>query len=272
MSVVCEDHQYNLPVYLLHGVPVWLYDVVRASEEFSAAAYQCLARYCIDAVLGRDKLPVIVGGTGYYIDSIFGQKEAFGIPPDPGLRAALATKNTQQLQEELKSVSPGVWNSLNASDRKNPRRLVRKIELANSGTIRSPAWRNDLDVLWVGLAARDTAHLYGRIDERVDKRVKQGVIVEIETLLAQGYSWDSPAFNSHGYRQWRGYFAAPLQEKEHARAAAVMQWKFDEHAYARRQMTWFKRNNRIRWHFVDTAGYAGTVAELVRQWYTQNTS
>ena len=162
-----------------------------------------------------------------------------------------------------------MWDQLNESDRQNPRRLIRKIEIANclKGAILTQGRiLKDLDSLIIGLTA-SLPQLYQRIDQRVDLRVKQGIIQEIQQLLDQGYGWDLSAMNALGYREWQAYFESS-KDRKNLREAAIQHWKFDEHGLARRQLTWFRKQKNIRWFNIMDSDYLKQVVKLVDKWYT----
>ncbi len=245
-------------------VPVWLYDVVWPNEEFSVSHWIELAKQAIDDINGRNKLPIVVGGTGLYIDALIQPLETIHIPPNPKLREQLKTTTVPELQA---MIDPTVLAAMNQSDRKNPRRLIRKIEIASyTGDALADDFTND--TLCIGLTA-PTQQLYERIDARVDARVDQGVIQEIVSLCAQGYGWDLPAMSGLGYKEWRVYMEAPIEEKEALKEQIVTQWKFDEHAYARRQMTWFKKQENVVWFDVQSPTFLPEIISCVQAWYTK---
>ena len=112
--------------------------------------------------------------------------------------------------------------------------------------------------------------LYERIDERVGKRVKQGIVDEIKGLVEKGYSWDLPSMNTFGYKEWKNYFNMSRVTCHVSQKDVIQRWKYDEHAYARRQMTWFRKQEGIRWFDVAKPLYKEKVETIVRQWYTKN--
>lgn len=276
---------YGLAPYRMAGVPIWLYDVVDPDAGFSVALFRTLAQAVIARTQAAGKLPILVGGTGLYIESLFAERETFTVPPDPELREQLSKLDITHLQKLVKEAVPEVWQSLNASEKANPRRLVRKIEIAGfrkkfpdnriDYTSRSAkTLLHQVDLLQIGLA---TAYpeLYVRIDARVDKRIGQGVLREIHHLLNSGFSWDQPAFAALGYKQWRGCFVRvkdgwKITDDERQILSAIQRWKFAEHAYARRQLTWFRKNSAIRWFDVSVLGVTGKIVDLVRSWYTES--
>lgn len=248
----------------LQGIPICMYDIVDPDEAFSVSQYQKQARAHIGDIQKQNKLPIIVGGTGLYIKSLIETIPTSEIKPNEELRKKLEKLDINELQVIVKQEYPCVWGKLNASDRQNPRRLVRRIELAKAGvTILTKPSSHPNDVLWIGLTA-PFPHLYERIDRRVDERVGQGITHEVRTLLQKGYSWNLPSMSGLGYRQWKKYIEGSETMEE-----AVQKWKFEEHGYARRQMTWFKRNKNIRWVDISKKGYTQEIESFVRTWYTE---
>lgn len=248
-------------------VKIWLYDVVNPDKEFSVAHYYKLAWETIKKTWQRKKLPILVGGTGLYIKAIIDGIDTLGIPEDSNLRKELEKKDVSYLQKKLKEINPFQLEKMNQSDRKNPRRLIRAIEIS----INPPAGgqvssiknnlKKDNDPLFVGLTASREV-LYKRIDERVEKRVRQGIVEEISRLLKKGYSWNLPAMSGLGYRQWKEFFEGKETEKE-----ATQKWKYAEHAYARRQLTWFKKDKRIIWYDINDSDYKDKIVAQVSTWY-----
>lgn len=240
-------------------IRTWCIDVVNPSEAFSVAHFHALASEAIADIHARGKLPIVVGGTGLYIQSLLTPFETAEIPPDQTLRKELSTLPVKELQNRLKKDDAKTWEQLNNSDKNNPRRLMRKIELAmNPKSPNLPkALNHPYDALMIGLTA-SASTLYTRIDQRVDERLAAGLEQEIQALLADGYTWDMPGMNTLGYKEFADGFSDE----------AIKKWKYDEHAYARRQLTWFKKMKGIVWFTAPVS--AQVVGERVSSWYTGN--
>lgn len=253
-----KDHPKDAIIHLL--------DVVEPDEEFNVAKYYQLAWPLIKNIWEKGKLPILVGGTGFYIKAIVDGIESLGIEPDWRLRRELENLEIGELVKKLKKLDPERWKGMNQSDQQNPRRLIRAIEIAKSqkapekGIAKKGA---KLDVLMIGLTASKKL-LYQRIDKRVEERVKQGVEKEIKKLLDKGYTWESSALGvTIGYKEWQLFFKGEASKDE-----VIQGWKFDEHAYARRQLTWFKKDKRIKWFDIIKLGFKHEVEKLVSSWYT----
>ncbi|MEM2145784.1 MAG: tRNA (adenosine(37)-N6)-dimethylallyltransferase MiaA [Candidatus Jordarchaeaceae archaeon] len=272
--------------YLVEGVRVWGYDLVGPKEEFSVAQYVEIARKIIKNILSRGKLPILVGGTGLYIKGVVDGIPTSLVPKNKKLRESLEKKEAEELFEILAGIDPNKAASMNLSDRRNPRRLIRAIEVAShksklnerpestqstTSMIRIIDAGNT-DILFVGLTA-PREFLYKRIDKRVRERLRLGLEQEIEKLLRQGVSWDSQAMQSLGYKQWRVYFDRPAdsevlkRNEETERKRAIEAWKLVEKQYAKRQMTWFRKDKRIEWFDVGKTGWRKDVEKIVRKWY-----
>jgi len=213
-------------------VPIWLYDVVNPDEEFSVSQWVHLALAAITDIQKRNKLPILVGGTGLYIHALLNPFETIDIPPDPRLRKKLQSMTVSQLQ---KMISRG---DMNQSDWNNPRRLIRKIEIAQS----KPVLKRQIqayDYLLIGLSA-PLPVLYQRIDKRLKNRIRAGLETEIASLRKR-YNQKLPSMSAIG---------------------------LNEHAYVRRQMTWFKKQPNIRWFSITESGYQADVTAKVGKWYT----
>ena len=268
--------KYNIGYYSISGVRVWLLDIVEPNYRFSVADYVNCAVPVITDICMRGKLPILVGGTGFYIKALIDGIDTIGIEPDWGLRERFQSASWRtkipKLQEFLKRIDIERFNRMNQSDKSNPRRLIRAIEIAKK--VQSTSWRIKVqnrekrlnlareNVLVVGLKAPYKT-LYKRIDKRVEKRLKQGLLREIRKLVGKGYTFnDSVLGTTLAYREWRGYFKSDKLKDE-----IIQKWKYDEHHYARRQMTWFRKEKRINWFDIAADNFPQNVEKLAEEWY-----
>ncbi len=252
----------------IDGVKFWLLDIVEPDYRFNVADYKKCAEAAIENILKRGKLPIVVGGTGFYIKAVTEKIGTIGIGPDWELRTKLSNYQINQLQTALERLDPKRSRGMNESDRQNPRRLIRAIEIAQK--IKDPKLKikdkvqsSKFDTLFIGLTA-PYKHLYPKIDRRVEARVEAGLEDEIRSLLKKGYTWENSALGTTlAYSEWRAYFEN-LKNKEEI----IKKWKFDEHGYARRQMTWFKKNPKINWFDITDNGWQIKVEKMVNNWYS----
>lgn len=253
---------------LKEGIPIWLVDIVDPDYLFNIREYTQLAQKVMSNIWARNKLPIIIGGTGLYIKSLINPLPLIHIPPDLQLRKRLNKLSREKLAKELQEINIKKWQEMNLSDRQNPRRLIRAIEitkyLQNHAISINIRKNNQLDTLVIGLSAPLNI-LYKRIDDRVEERVHLGAEKEIRKLLHDGFSWDySILKDTIGYKHWRGYFDGTASKNE-----VVQQWKYAEHAYARRQITWFKKEKAISWFNVLEKNYVAEMERKIRKWYTK---
>ncbi|MBI4137389.1 tRNA (adenosine(37)-N6)-dimethylallyltransferase MiaA [Candidatus Roizmanbacteria bacterium] len=242
-----KERNYSVGYYKVDNIPLWLYDIITPNKWFSAAEYARIARKVVEDIWSRGKLPIVVGGTGFYIKALVDGIGTEGIPPNPTLRKKLEHMSAEELQSTLTSLNPLKLSSMNESDRQNPRRLIRAIEIEEYKKLQPQTISQNKkkiitnNIQFIGLnVPRD--ELYNRIDKRVEKRVEQGSVEEIKNVLKKGYDWSSPGLSTIGYKEWQPYF-----EKKETAEQAIQKWKFSEHAYARRQITWLKKDTRIQW-------------------------
>jgi tRNA dimethylallyltransferase len=251
--------------YEIEGVKVWGYDLVSPKKEFSVHLYEKAIQKILKQIGKREKLPIIVGGTGLYIKALVDGIPTASIPQNPSFRRSLEKKSPAELYDILAQFDSIKAASLNQSDRSNPRRLIRHLEIAEWQNRHKKANLNaracEFDTLFVGLSvAREI--LDPRIDKRVDVRLRSGFLEEIKKLLSQGVAWGSQAMDSLGYRQMKMYW-----EKKMSLEEAKSLWAKEEKAYVRRQMTWFKKDKRVNWFDISEANWRTKVVNLVQKWH-----
>jgi len=253
-----------------NGPKIWGYDLVEPDEEFSVAFFLRVARIVCQDIWKRGKLPIVVGGTGLYISALEKPMPTMSIQPNTRLRKQLEMASIRKLQQNLKQTDPIHYAEMNDSDRKNPRRLVRAIEIAKY-LLAHPEMKKkatptvvgrNISTLRIGLKAPKHL-LYKRIDESVNRRIEQGAEKEIRSLMSRGYGFDLPAFSALGYRQWKSFFAGVATKRQ-----AINRWLLDEHAYARRQLTWFKKQPGIQWYDISRRDFNKAVVQEAEQWYS----
>lgn len=244
------------------GIKVWGYDLVKPDQDFSLAHFVKFARPLIKKIQAQNQLPILIGGTGLYLQAITQPIKTINIPPDPKLRQKLSGLTVKQLQAKLKKLNPDRFNSMNHSDQHNPRRLIRAIEIQKSKPKKPSPPQLSLDVLWLGLTAPKSV-LDERVVKRVEERIQLGAEQEISRLLDAGYTWDLPAMSAMGYKQWQPYFASQASLKDVKQA-----WIKAEQQYLRRQLTWFKKQPDIHWFDISQRSLYQKLARKVAAWYT----
>lgn len=225
------------------AVPYYLIDVVSPKTEFNLAKYQKLAYRAIDDILRRGKLPIVAGGTGLYIQAIVDDYELSSVKPDKKLREKLEKMTVEKLLALLKKAAPAKAESLNESDIKNKRRLIRHIEISRSGQgFTGSRTQGKYKALMIGVTHPMSVlekRIYKRLIERLEK---ENMIGEVKRLRKDGVSWKRLEGFGLEYRFLSLYLRSkmPYDEMIEKLFIAIRQ-------FAKRQMTWFKRDKRINW-------------------------
>ena len=218
------------------GVPHHLIDVCQPGDFFSMADFQRLAYEAIDGILSRGRLPFLVGGTGLYVDSVADGYELSSIEPDLALRAHLETFETPALYEMLKEKLPDT-----DIDPKNRNRVMRALERLAADDYhpgkRSPRYETlKLGVTW----PRET--LKARIDQRLDRRLKEGMVEEVKGLMDAGVSRSFLMKLGLEYRYLTRYLLGEITYEQ-----MVLELGNAIKKFAKRQMTWFRREENLHW-------------------------
>ena len=229
------------------GIPHHMIDVAEPEEDFSVSRYCAQAGPIVDDIVARGKTAIIAGGTGLYMDSLIRGND-FAPFPSTGVREKLEAQADAEGMEAmaawLRRVDPKAAERIH--DRK---RLLRALEvyLETGETItehnrRTQAIPPKYTPLWLGLDFAHRAELYGRIDLRVDIMLQQGLVEEIEALLASGIPEKCTAMQAIGYKEFVDALKGNGTIPEAAEAV-----KLSSRRYAKRQLTWFRRNKNMHW-------------------------
>ncbi|HTE22719.1 MAG TPA: tRNA (adenosine(37)-N6)-dimethylallyltransferase MiaA [Candidatus Limnocylindria bacterium] len=208
-----------------------LVDIVDPDQAFTVSDFKRLAKEAINDIASRGRLPIMVGGTGLYIDAVLYDFQ-FRSPASSELRQELSALSVDELQERIRVA--GLELPENAH---NPRHLIRVLESGGELGTRKPLRKN---TLVLGLRS-DREALRQRIMVRVDDMVEAGLVEELQRLVDK-YGWNIPALQGPGYKAFRGYLEGTLNLEE-AKALFVQ----NDMQLAKKQRTWFRRNNSIHW-------------------------
>lgn len=250
----------------INGIKIWMYDVVSPKRQYNAALFVKDANKVIEEIIKRGKLPIIVGGSGLYLKALVDGLSNLAIQLDKNLRKKLYKLSKEQLQKKLRKVSSEKWEGMNSSDRENPRRLVRVIELEISprrsqyGHLRGGS--ESYNVLKIGLTAKREI-LYQKSDERVISRMKQGMIEEVKRLHRQGLTFKRMRQLGLEY----GVLADYMDKKFNSQDELIEILQNKIHGFVRRQLTWFKKEKDVIWFDIIKEDYFKSVEELVTKWY-----
>ena len=227
------------------GIPHYMLDVAEPDEDFSVSRYCNMAAPMVDDILSRGKTAIIVGGTGLYMDSLI-RGNAFAPFPSTGMREMLEAQPIEAVYAQLRAIDPEAAARLHLADKK---RIIRAMEvfLETGETItahnrRTQAIPPRYTPVWFALEDENRQDLYHRIDRRVDLMLRQGLIDEIRSLLSSGVPAKCTAMQAIGYKE----FVAALNGQISIEEAAAQVQQASRH-YAKRQLTWFRRNPAIHW-------------------------
>ncbi len=234
----------------MDGVPHHMIAVADPAESWSVARFTEAADRCVQDILRRGKLPVLVGGTGLYLEALVRGNEfapgSAGGETRRRLQKRLETEGAAALLRELQTIDPEAAGKLHLRDEK---RILRALEVwyETGVTITEHNRRTQerpprYDAIYIGLDFQDREDLRTRIDRRVDLMVEAGLLEEVRTLLHAGLSPDATALQAIGYKQFLAVQAGTATVEE-----AVAEVKLRSRQYAKRQLTWLRRNEQIHW-------------------------
>jgi tRNA dimethylallyltransferase len=244
------------------GIPHHLIDILPPDGEMTLARYQDLALDTIEEILGRNKLPLLVGGTPLYVNAVVEGWRIPRVPPNPSLRAALEAEaqagGPDVLLERLHEVDPA------AAERcgRNLRRVIRALEVFAATGIPMSAQESKgpppFDALEIGLTMPRAA-LYRAVDDRLRDQIERGLVAEVRGLLESRVPESAPAMSSLGYRQLAPYIRGEVSLEQ-----VIERIRLDTHRYVRHQETWLRRNPRLIWLDVTTKDWMTAAKTRVR--------
>ncbi|AOT72922.1 tRNA (adenosine(37)-N6)-dimethylallyltransferase MiaA [Geosporobacter ferrireducens] len=229
-------------------IPHYLMDEIDPREEFSVAQYQKKAKAYIEKILLSGKLPIIVGGTGLYVNSIIYNIDFTATISNWNLRKQLEEEahkyGNKYIHDKLRNIDSEAAERIHPN---NLKRVIRALEVYYEGGEKIKDFQESLtenpayQYAMIGLI-RDRKELYERINLRVDLMIQQGLIEEVKNLMASGLDTDAISMKGLGYKEIIRYLKG-----DYSLEAAVEIIKRDTRRYAKRQITWFKRYDQIQW-------------------------
>ncbi|MDD2482928.1 MAG: tRNA (adenosine(37)-N6)-dimethylallyltransferase MiaA [Candidatus Shapirobacteria bacterium] len=258
--------------------PIHLIDLITPDQKFSVAQFQKAGLEIINKLHSQNKLPVLVGCSGFYLDSLINQNyDTFSIKPNKLWRLISKKLSVKTLQKIYNFLDKENFSKLNHSDINNHYRLTRKIEIKLSKI--SPLHQGEMssrtegfDILHISLIA-PLDFLYDRINTRVQKRLDIGFFDEIKNLLKK-YSWSDPGLQIAAYQCLKPYFQNKDVETLHATSllnTCLQKWRYAEHSDARRQSTYFKSrySNTASFFDITFPMFKDKIFNLVSEWYNK---
>lgn len=231
----------------MSGVKHYMINIVNPSEDFNVAMYKKMAEEALEEIVSKGKMPIIVGGTGLYINTLVNGIEFSEIDKDEEYRKELENRVSAEgidgIYEELKSVDPEAANII---DKNNVRRVIRALEIYKvTGKTKTELDKESIketkfDFLMYGIKT-DREELYNRINKRIGYMMEQGLVSEVEKLNKK-YKMSKTALQGLGYKEVIEYINGNCNYDE-----MIEKLKMETRRYAKRQITWFKRDERITW-------------------------
>ena len=228
------------------GVPHHLVEFLDTDQTFSVADFVERAKVLIDEITARGRVPIVAGGTGLFVDSLVKNISFSEVGSNAEIRNELAEKSNEELFEKLLELDPNAAEDIHPNNRK---RVIRALELCMSGTSKTEQNENSMlidspyDALYIGIGYKERQRLYDRINKRVDLMLDAGLENEARQMLGkQGLT----ARQAIGHKELQPYIDGNITLDE-----AVEGLKRETRRYAKRQLTWFRRNENINWLYAD---------------------
>lgn len=228
------------------GVVHHLVEFLDADQTFSVVDFVERAKVLIDEITARGRVPIVAGGTGLFVDSLVKNISFSEVGSNAEIRNELAEKSNEELYERLLKLDPNAAEDIHPNNRK---RVIRALELCMSGTSKTEQNENSMlidspyDALYIGIGYKDRQKLYDRINKRVDLMLEAGLENEARQMLGkQGLT----ARQAIGHKELQPYIDGKITLDE-----ATENLKRETRRYAKRQLTWFRRNENINWLYAD---------------------
>lgn len=232
--------------YEKDNLRLWGFDLLSPDEVYNASDFSTLTRKIIFEESKQGRTVFIVGGTGFYLKSLVRPESLAKVPPNEILRKNLEKFSVGELQEKLKTLDSVRFKTMNQSDASNPRRLLRAIEVASSKSSPELAQFDKFDQThifsWIGLKT-SLADLRPRIQKRILSRLDRSAIIEVQNLLASYPDQNLPVYTTLGVKPIIRFL-----NQEIDKPTLINLWLTDEMNYAKRQLTWFKKQLEIVWY------------------------
>lgn len=260
-----KSQKSKLNYYQVQKTRIYCLDIADPKKSFSVSQYAKIAKRVISDIQKRGKLPILVGGTGLYIKAVIEGFDTLDVPKNERLRRLLSRLSVKELYEKICELDAIRGGGMNFSDRQNPRRLMRAIEVAQWQVIHKARKKpkGKFNVLKIGLFS-NTAKLKEKIIKRSKLMLKEGVLQEIQKLLDSGVTWKMQSMAAIGYQEWRGFL-----EAMETREVCFNKWVNNQLSYVGRQNLWFRNDKSINWFDISDRLFAKNVEIVVKKWYSE---
>lgn len=222
----------------LHGV-----SIIQPTDDWSVAHFKNMAIPIIHNAWDANRVPILVGGTGLYHQQLFEIDEHLHVPPNDELREKAKKLSLSQLQQWLQGINSDKFKQMNNSDRNNPRRIVRALEISLGVPTAEEKYllQHPYHLQTFGLSA-ELEQLEARVKSRVQKRFDTGVIDQVQQIISECKNTQLPVCSTLGFSDIQAYLAATISKEE-----CIKDWALHEYQYAKRQLTWWKNKKEVIW-------------------------
>lgn len=271
------SYQRQTGYWVQEGIKIHLYDMVSPHQQYTASQFRKDALMLVNRLWRKGKLPLVVGGTGFYIRILLGEVKMAGVEAWPKLRRELTLNTVAELQKLLEILNPGKFNKLNNSERYNPHRLIRAIEIELSKDRASPLTSAEkpmtkeylpcqTQTLKIGLTA-PRAHLYQKTDQWVKAIVEHGLIEETKMLMRKGFR-ETSLLRGLIYQPTVGYLDGQISSRQ----KLIARIQYQLHAYIRRQLAYFKKMPNVNWLDAQRPNFDNRALKLVESFLRKQTN
>ncbi|KKQ67390.1 MAG: tRNA dimethylallyltransferase [Candidatus Daviesbacteria bacterium GW2011_GWA2_38_24] len=254
--------------WVIDDIPIWGYDVVDPNTQYSVFDFLKYSLSKIDEILKKDKLPIVVGGTGLYIRALTEGLSNLEVSYNLERRKELENLTLEEVQKILIDISPSKFESLNNSEKNNKRRLVRHIEIETSKKEKPEGYgfikvlSGDCDILKIGITA-SREFLKKRVNKKVVSWIEDGIIDEAKSSISRGISVERLRELGLEYRIVADYIDGVIKTKEDL----IDTLQIKNNQYVKRQLTWFKKESHVVWFDITNPNHKKDIEKTVRVWY-----
>lgn len=254
--------------WIIDGVKIWMYDVINPDKRYNLYQYILKAEKVIKKITDFGKLPIVVGGTGLYVRSLTNGLSDFGSEENKKLRLTLEELDINEIKNKISKINPDILKQLNFSEINNKRRLIRLLEKLTTGSSKKsfPGLEKEFNILKIGLKAERKV-LREKIRQRVLSRIDQGMVEESKKLLAKGIlTYERMEELGLEYKYIARFLKREIKTLEEF--IDILSLKIGQ--FAKRQMTWFKKEKQVLWFDVSSDNFASEVEKKVLDWYNSS--
>lgn len=246
----------------MQGIVHHMIDCFSYKDEFNVKVFQSEARKYIEQISAQNKVPIICGGTGLYIKSLYYDYEFADEEEDEEFKAFLRSRSNDECYGMLKVVDPKSCETIHRNNRKRVERALMRAHLGNKKSEKEEAQKHQpiYDAYVIGLtASRET--LYERINKRVDQMMEEGLLEEVKTLIHDESDWQLQSLQGIGYKEWKNYF-----ENQSSLEETVERIKKNSRNFAKRQYTWFNHQMKVHWYNIEEEHYKEKIFKDIEEW------